>query len=97
MKRSVVRVHAHPPFKMRFILAPLIIALGILMMRYTVQITEFTGKIDFAEEYLGKGTAAGTYTWWRLVGLFFVILASLWLFGLMGAIGSSLGSVLGAK
>jgi hypothetical protein len=82
---------------MRFILAPLIIALGILMMKYTVQITDYTGKLDFAEEYLGKGTAAGTYTWWRLVGLFFVILAALWLFGMMNLVGNGLAGVLGVK
>lgn len=66
------------------------------MMRYTVEITGFTGKIDFAEEYFGKGLAAGTYTWWRLVGLFFAILGALWFLGLASILGDALRAILGA-
>ncbi len=72
---------------MRFFLAPLVMVIGIAMMRYTVQITDFTGKLDFAEKYLAGGLAAGTYTWWRLVGLFFTILGALWLFGMLDFVG----------
>jgi hypothetical protein len=68
---------------MRFFLGPLLIVAGVLMMKYTVQITNYTGKIDFAEKYLGGGTAAGTYTWWRLLGLAFCILAVLWMMGIL--------------
>jgi len=39
-----------------------------------------TGKIDFAEKFLGTGIGAGTYTWWKLFGLALCILAVLWLF-----------------
>ncbi len=67
------------------------------MMRYTVEITNFTGKLDWAEEWFGKGLAAGTYTWWRLVGLFFVILGALWLFGMMDLLGAGIRALLGAK
>ncbi len=66
---------------MRFFLGPLIIVAGVLMMKYTVQLTNYTGKIEFAEKYLGTGIGAGTYTWWRLVGLGFCILAVLWMMG----------------
>ncbi|MEK7652197.1 MAG: hypothetical protein AAB351_03310 [Patescibacteria group bacterium] len=66
---------------MGYVFAILVIILGVLMMKYTVQITNFTGKLDFAEKYLGAGTAAGTYTWWRLCGLAFICLAVAWLFG----------------
>jgi hypothetical protein len=72
---------------MRFIFGPLIIVLGVLMMKYTVQITETTGKIDFAEKYL-KGGLAGTYTWWRLFGLFLIIISMLWMAGTL-----SLGTI----
>jgi hypothetical protein len=65
---------------MRYILAPLIIALGIAMMKYSFWITQQTGKIDFAEKYLAA-PLSGTYTWWKLVGLAFAILAVLWVFG----------------
>jgi hypothetical protein len=68
---------------MRFFLAPLVFALGVLMMKYTVQITEYTGKIDLAEKYLRTGVGAGTYTWWRLLGLVFCIMSVLWLFGML--------------
>ena len=65
-------------------------------MRYTVQITEFTGKIDFAERYLRGNFTAGTYTWWRLVGLGIIILSVLWFFGLTSVLGSVFGSIFGA-
>ena len=69
---------------MRFILAPLIFAGGILVMKYSVQITDqFSGKIDFAEKYLGTGIGAGTYTWWKLFGLAMCILSFLWLFNML--------------
>jgi len=79
---------------MQFILGPLVILLGLAMMRYTVQITNFTGRIDWAEQYLGPGTAAGTYTLWRLVGLGILILGALWLFGLLSLLGSLLVAVI---
>jgi hypothetical protein len=66
---------------MRFFLAPLLFAAGILIMKYSVAITDqFSGKIDFAEKYLGTGIGAGTYTWWRLFGLAMCVLAVLWFF-----------------
>lgn len=68
---------------MRFFFAPIIFVLGVLIMRYTVPITNFTGKIDFAEKYLGTGIGAGTYTWWRLFGLLLCILSVLWLFNML--------------
>lgn len=68
---------------MRYIFAPLLFVLGILIMKYTVQITNNTGKIDFAEKYLGTGIGAGTYSFWRLFGLLMCVLSILWLFGLL--------------
>jgi len=69
---------------MRFIFSPLIFVLGLLCMKYSVQITDqFSGKIDFAEKYLGGGIAAGTYTWWKIFGLGMCILSFMWLFNLV--------------
>ena len=65
---------------MKYFLGIIMFAIGILMMKYTVQITNVTGKLDFAEKYLRPGLA-GTYTWWRLLGLSFCILSILWMFG----------------
>ena len=69
---------------MRFFLAPLVFAAGVLIMKYSVAITDqFSGKIDFAEKYLGTGIGAGTYTWWKLFGLAMCILSVLWLFNML--------------
>ena len=66
---------------MRFIFAPLLFALGVLCMKYSVKITDqFSGKIDLAEKYLGVGIASGTYTWWKLFGLGMCVISVLWLF-----------------
>lgn len=64
---------------MRFILGPIMIIVGVLMMKYTVWITEQVGKVEFAEHL--PYPLAGTYSWWRLVGLVLIILAFLWMFG----------------
>lgn len=80
---------------MQFIFGPLLIVLGITMMRYTVQITNFTGQIDFAEKYLGGGIAAGTYTWWRLWGLIACLLGAMWMFGLLSLVGDLFGVLFG--
>ena len=64
-------------------------------MRYTVEVTSFTGKVGWAEQYLGGGLLAGTYTFWRLVGLVFIILAVLWIFGLLDLLGGALRGILG--
>ena len=69
---------------MRFIFAPLLFAAGVLIMKYSVQITDqFSGKIDMAEKYLGTGIGAGTYTWWKLFGLGMCIISVLWLFNMI--------------
>jgi hypothetical protein len=72
---------------MRFVFGPIIIILSILMMKYVVQVTNYTGKIDFAEKYLGS---AGTYTWWRLVALVGIILSILWMTGGLSLSGDAL-------
>ena len=69
---------------MRFFLSPLVFILGLLCMKYSVQITDqFSGKIDMAEKYLGTGIGAGTYTWWKLFGLAMCVLSVLWLFNVL--------------
>jgi hypothetical protein len=78
---------------MRFILAPLIVALGILIMKYTVQITNATGQIDFAERIFSGGIGSGTYTWWRLCGLGFAILGGMWFLGITSLIGDLLRAI----
>ena len=68
----------------RLILSPMVFALGILCMKYSVFITDqISGKIDMAEKIFGTGIGAGTYTWWKIFGLLLCVLAVLWLFGLL--------------
>jgi hypothetical protein len=78
---------------MQFIFGPILVALGILIMRYTVQITNFTGEIDFAERIFSGGIGAGTYTWWRLVGLAIAIIGGMWFFGIGGLLTDIIGNV----
>jgi hypothetical protein len=66
---------------MKFFLSILMFAAGFLCMKYSVKITDNTGKIDFAEKIFGSGLGAGTYTFWKLFGLGLCILSVLWLFG----------------
>jgi hypothetical protein len=71
---------------MRYFLSPFVLAAGILVMKYSVIITDqFTGKIDMAEKYLGTGIGAGTYTFWKLFGLGLCILSVLWFFGYLSS------------
>ena len=65
---------------MRYLFGPLIIVAGILMMKYSFWITQQSGKIDFAEKYLAA-PLSGTYTWWKIVGLLFIIIALAWMGG----------------
>ncbi len=78
-------------FFLRLILGIPIIYGGYLLMRYTVTVTEYTGKIDWAEEYL-RGFGAGTYTFWRIVGILAIVGSLLWIFGLSSIIGKPVAS-----
>ncbi len=68
---------------MRYFFAPIVFIIGVLVMKYSFQVTNMTGKIDLAEKYLGSGIGGGTYTWWKLCGLGICILSVLWLFNLL--------------
>lgn len=67
---------------MRFILGPLAIVASVALIKYSFWVTQVTGKIDFAEKYL-QAPLNGTYTWWRLVGIFFICLALAWMGGFL--------------
>ena len=63
----------------RFILGPIIIAACIAMMKYNVQLTEITGKFGWAEKWL-QAPMAGTYTFYRLLALFIIVITLMWMF-----------------
>lgn len=50
---------------------------GVLMMRYSYQLTQIFGYNSLAERYLGSG---GTYTMWKLLGVFAILLAIWYVF-----------------
>lgn len=94
MKRPMVRVHLHPPPRngrwvgkifssMRYLLSIGMIVVGFLVMKYTVKITNIFGKNDFAEDHFSAGLGAGSYTWYRLIGLGILILGTLLLVGII--------------
>ena len=64
----------------KLIIVPIVIVIGVLVMKYSVALTEMTGQIDFAERIF-KPPFAGTYTWWKAIGLVLIILAVLYLTG----------------
>ena len=53
---------------------------------------QFFGRIDWAEQVFG---GAGTHTFYKLVGLFFIVIALLHLFGALGPLFSPLGRIFG--
>jgi len=79
---------------MKFIYSLLGIGIGFLLIKYSVQLTEWLGKMDWAETYL-RGGLAGTYTMYRLLGVIFIVFSLLYLFGGLGFVLSPLSSVFG--
>jgi hypothetical protein len=58
----------------------IVIAIGLLLIKYSVRVADNTGRIEFAEKWF-KAPLAGTYTWWKIVGLAVMVLGVLWVFG----------------
>ncbi len=54
------------------------LGLGFFALIKNRSIVNFFGRIDFAEKYLG---ATGTYTFWKLLGIVFIIFSFLYLMG----------------
>jgi hypothetical protein len=63
----------------RIIVGLLVIAACVALMKYSVQVTNFTGKIELAEKYLGS-PLAGTYTFYKLFALLIMALMVIWMF-----------------
>jgi len=73
------------------LLALLLIPIGILIIIYTDPIVNFTGKVDFAENFFLGG---GTHTFYKLMGLGITILAFTYLIGGMDfLLNSTVGKV----
>ena len=73
------------------------VIIGILLIKYSVFLTDNLGTVDWAEQHLRSGLA-GTYSLYRLIGVAFIILSLLYMFGAIGLILGPLGTVFsGAK
>ena len=54
------------------------IPLGFVMLKYTTQIKDFVGNIDWAEKHLGSG---GTYTLLKIIAVLVSVLSFLYMVG----------------
>jgi hypothetical protein len=81
---------------MKYVWSVIAIVLGILMMKYSIQITDTFGRVAWAEEHL-HGGMAGTYTFYKLVGLAIIIFALLYIFGASGFITGPLAPLFGGS
>ena len=74
----------------RFLVSLFVFAVGFLLLKYSYQIYLFTGVIPSAEKIFGGG---GTYTMFKLLGVIFVALSLLHLFGVLPLLLSPLGNL----
>lgn len=74
----------------RFFISLLIFAAGFLVMKYAYELEQWVGRVESAEKYFG-----GTYNFLQAVGVMFVIVSVLYLFGILQAIVAPLGGFFG--
>jgi hypothetical protein len=79
---------------MRFIIGIIGVIAGFGLIRYSFQITNFFGHMDWAEQHMGGG---GTNTLYKLVGLVMIIFFLLYTFGGAGFILGPLGPLFGGS
>jgi len=70
------------------------VTVGVLVIKYSIWITENFGTIEWAEQHL-RGGMAGTISFYRIVGIVIIILSLMYMFGSFGIIAAPLGSVFG--
>jgi hypothetical protein len=77
---------------MRIVWGIIWIAIGFAVIKYSFQITNFFGHIDWAEEHIGGG---GTYTLYKIVGIVVIVFSFLYMFGNVGFITEPLAPLFG--
>ena len=55
---------------MNYLYFIIFLTVGIIMVRFSGWITDNTTRIEAAEKYLGP---AGTYTFWKIVGIVAIV------------------------
>ena len=68
---------------MRFIWGIIGIIIGVLIVRYTFPLVNFFGRVSWAERHLSWGSAGGTYTLYKIIGVGTILLSGLYMFGLL--------------
>ncbi len=66
---------------MKFLIFILCFGVGFIAIRYSKWLVDSLGRFPFFEEKLGSG---GTYTFWKLLGVLFIIFGFYYLFGGLG-------------
>ncbi|OGE87556.1 MAG: hypothetical protein A3J07_04945 [Candidatus Doudnabacteria bacterium RIFCSPLOWO2_02_FULL_49_13] len=70
------------------------VVVGFLIIKYSVSITETLGRVEWAEQHL-RGGLAGTYSFYRIIGVVIIVLSLLYMFGGIGFIVAPLAGVFG--
>ncbi len=71
------------------------IPLGLIIMIYRFQLTQFSGKIQWAEQYLGSG---GTYNFYIIAGLAVSVLSLMYSLGtIQSFFTGTLGTIFGVR
>ena len=76
----------------KFFLSLFLFALGFVIMKYAYQIMQFFGKLEWAEDSFGGG---GTFTFYKILGVFFMVAGLFHLFGVWTIILRPLGRLFG--
>jgi hypothetical protein len=63
---------------MNFLYFVILFAVGIVAILYAKWITDTTGRVDWAEKYLGS---YGTYNLWKILGVLAIVMGFYILFG----------------
>lgn len=67
---------------------------GVLIIKYSIQITNGLGRIEWAEQHLAGGLA-GTISLYRIMGVVVIILSFLYMFGSIGFILGPIANLFG--
>jgi len=74
----------------RFFISFIFLIIGFAVMKYAVNLEDWTGRMEWGERYFG-----GTINFIKIIGLLFVIGSLLYLFGILPAILGAVGRIFG--
>ena len=65
------------------LLGLLLLAIGVVSLKYNYQLVRMTGNVSWAEQYLGAG---GTYAFFKIVSVVLCLIGFLYMTGLWGGV-----------